>query len=149
MICVCWPLHCHFLLYVCILTLDIIIKCAESVTVFIENTKCIAVGKIFKLNKTIHPVPKTNTHKHKQFWKCVNFACLYFTPLNNILVSDGLHELINEVIIFFAPHSFVLQTNVQGIIQEGLTKNRFFYLISLNHVNITANIKVTRFILKL
>lgn len=40
-----------------VLTLDIIIEHTVSVAVFIEETKSVGIGKVFKLDETVHAVP--------------------------------------------------------------------------------------------
>lgn len=42
-------------------TLDVIIEGAVTIAVLVKNAESIAVGKIFKLNQTVHPIPTTQT----------------------------------------------------------------------------------------
>lgn len=45
------------LLCVCFGTLDVIVEGTVSIPVLVENAKGVAVGKILKLDQTVHPVP--------------------------------------------------------------------------------------------
>ena len=47
-----WGLH-----FSTVLTLNIIIERTVSVAVFVEETKCVSIGKVFKLDQAIHTVP--------------------------------------------------------------------------------------------
>lgn len=38
-------------------TLDVVIKGAVSIPIFVEDAKGVAVGEILKLYQTVHPVP--------------------------------------------------------------------------------------------
>lgn len=52
-------------------TLDVIIEGAVTVAVLIENAERVAVGKILKLNQTVHPIPVTQTSvNHSLSYQC-------------------------------------------------------------------------------
>lgn len=42
-------------------TLDVVIEGAITVAVFVENAESITIGKILKLNQTVHPIPAKQT----------------------------------------------------------------------------------------
>ena len=41
----------------CVSTLNVIVERAILVTVLVEQTECVDIGKVFKLNETVHAVP--------------------------------------------------------------------------------------------
>lgn len=101
-------------------TLDVIIECAVTFSVLIKNAERVAVSKILKLNQTVHSIPITYTSVNHFLSYQQSELTLGWERYS--LICDGLHELINKVVIFFSSHPFVLQSNVQRIIQKSLTR---------------------------
>ena len=74
-------------------TLDVIVEGAVPIPVFVKHAEGVAVGKVLKLNKTVHPVPaeQHGDQNLKQHHSSVSSAhlCLYS------LFCHRLHELID------------------------------------------------------
>lgn len=73
-------------------TLDIIVEGAVFLPVLPEESECIVVSKVFKLDQRVLA----------------------------IFVHHSFHELVNKVIVGLRPVSLLIQAHVKGILKESL-----------------------------
>lgn len=97
--------------------MDVVIEGAVSIPVFVEDAKSIGVGKILKLYQTVHPVPagrQSDRVSHQESLEHFSHLCFHS------LVCHCLHELVDQLVILLSSDSLVLQSDVQGVIEQRL-----------------------------
>lgn len=92
-------------------TLDVIVEGAVPIPVFVKDAEGVAVGKILKLNQTVHPVP-AERHCDRSEFKARSLQCLLLARVLYSLVCHRLHELIDELVVLLPSDSLVLQSDV-------------------------------------
>lgn len=53
-------LKCIGMSHLCVFTLNVIVECEVLVSVFVQKTEGVGVGKILKLDEAFHPIPVQN-----------------------------------------------------------------------------------------
>ena len=65
-------------------TLDVIVEGAVPIPVFVKDAECVVVGKVLKLNQTVHPVP-AQRHGDRSEFKARSLQCLLLTGVSTHL----------------------------------------------------------------